>query len=424
MTCEEAIQFIHSTGMYGAAPGLSRIRTLLEAMGDPQKELQFIHVAGTNGKGSVCAMLDAILRAAGYRVGLFTSPYIRFFEERIRVDGEPIASEVLADITEQIRPIAEAMEDRPTEFELITAIGFEFFRRQKVEVVVLEVGLGGRFDPTNIIESPCLSVITGVDFDHMERLGNTLQAIAAEKAGIIKENCPCLYGAAENSACRTVRSIAKLRNAPFYTVDRSALRVTEMTLDGTRFDFNGLTDLRLVLLGSFQPINATTVLSALELLGEVFPVNEDAIRQGLTDVRWQARFELLCREPIVLYDGGHNSQGVGAAVSAIQTYFPEQKVNVFTGVMADKGYDEMIEKLKPVTAHAFTVSPGGERALRAEDYAAHFEIHKISATAYATVEEGLRAAVQASREEGIPLLCLGSLYLYRSVADALASALK
>ena len=185
MTCEQAIQYIHSNSWKGQRPGLERIRALLAALGDPQKAVRCIHVAGTNGKGSVCAMLDSILRAAGYRVGLFTSPYIRRFQERMRADGEMIGDEELAEITEFVRPHAEAMEDRPNEFELITAIGFEFFRRRKVEYVVLEVGLGGRLDPTNIIEDPLLSIITDIDFDHTAQLGNTIQAIHHRRSHLL-----------------------------------------------------------------------------------------------------------------------------------------------------------------------------------------------------------------------------------------------
>jgi len=418
MTCQEAIQYIHATGMYGSRPGLDRIRTLLSAMGDPHRTLRYIHVAGTNGKGSVCAMLNSVLCEAGYSVGMFTSPYIRRFEERIRLNGTPIDGEELAEITEFVRPFAEAMEERPTEFELVTAIGIEYFRRKGVDVVVLEVGLGGRLDPTNIIEEPLLSIITGIDFDHTSLLGNTIQAIAAEKAGIIKEGCPCLFGGRDNSACRTARILAKQRNAPFYTVDRSSLRVISYTLDGTVFDFEDRHGISLSLLGEYQPRNATTVLTALDILRERgLDVSEEAILRGLSKVYWPARFEVLMREPTVICDGGHNPQGVEAAVKSVELYFPEQKVNLLSMVMADKDFDGMIEKLKPVAAHAFTVSTGMPRALSAEAYANQFRDHKIPATAFEDPTEGIRAAIEISRRQGLPLICLGSLYLYNTVAE-------
>ncbi|MBQ8310886.1 MAG: bifunctional folylpolyglutamate synthase/dihydrofolate synthase [Clostridia bacterium] len=419
MNCEEAIQYIHSTGWNRGIPGLTRVCALLEAIGNPQEAVRCIHVAGTNGKGSTCTMLDSILRAAGYHVGLFTSPYIREFRERIRVDGELIAEDALAELTEQVASVARTLNVEPTEFEIVTAIGFAYFARKGVDVVVLEVGLGGRFDPTNVIKNPLLSIITGIDFDHVAMLGNTIQEIAAEKAGIIKEGRPCLYGGEENAACRTIRSFADMRHAPFYTVDRSDYVKKSATLDGTVFDFHGMTDLMLSLLGSYQPHNATVVLTALELLAaEGLPVSEQAIRDGLASVEWIARFELLSRDPIVIYDGGHNPQGVKVAVQSIRGYFPEENVNILSGVMADKDYDEMIEALKPVTYQAFTVTPGNSRALSALEYAQQFENHKIPAFAFESVDAAVCAAIADSKESGRPLICLGSLYLYSAVADA------
>ncbi len=422
MTSEQAIQYIHAHSWKGQKPGLERIRTLLRAIGDPQKCVRCIHVAGTNGKGSVCAMLDSILRAAGYRVGMFTSPYIRVFHERMRADGELISDGELAEITDYVRPFADAMDESPNEFELITAIGFEFFRRRGVQYVVLEVGLGGRLDPTNVIENPLLSIITDIDFDHTVQLGNTIQAIAAEKAGIIKVGRPCLYGGRDSSACRTIRAIAAQRESTFYTVDRSDYRVTDMRLDGTTFDFQHYRDLFLPLLGSYQPFNAAIVLTALGVLEkEGLAGSEEDLRAGLRNVRWPARFEKVLDDPVVICDGGHNPQGIGAAVKSVKKYFPEQKVNVLTGVMTDKDYDAMIALLKPVTAHAYTVTPENPRALSAEEYAAHFEKHKIPATAYASVDEALQAAKRASIADSTPLLCLGSLYLYDEIMHVLES---
>ena len=420
MTCQEAIQYIHSNKWQANAPGLHRIRALLSALGDPQNAVQCIHVAGTNGKGSVCAMLDSILRAAGYRVGLFTSPYIRRFQERMRADGEEITDGELAEITEYVRPFVEAMQERPTEFELITAIGFEFFRRRGVKYVVLEVGLGGRLDPTNVIEDPLLSIITDIDFDHTAQLGNTIQAIAAEKAGIIKNGRPCLYGGKDSSACRTVRSIAALRQAPFHTVDRTIFKATEMTLEGTVFDFQSYIGLRLPLLGAYQPFNTAIVLTALTILEKNgLTGTEEELRRGLANVRWPARFELLSRDPVVICDGGHNPQGVGAVVKSVETYFPEQKVNLLVGVMQDKDYDEMIERLRPIASHVYAVCPDNPRALSADALAGHFNSHRIPATAFDRVLDGVAQAVADSRRDDLPLVCLGSLYLYNSVVDAM-----
>ncbi len=421
MNYEESLQYIHSVNWTFCKPGLDRIAVLCKQLGNPQDSLKFIHVAGTNGKGSVCAMLERTLREAGYRTGLYTSPYIKCFNERMQVSGEMISNEELAELTSLVRPIADAMEDKPTEFELITAVAFEYFRRHACDVVILEVGLGGRLDSTNIIKNPLLSIITGIDFDHTALLGNTIQEIAAEKAGIIKDGCPCLYGGTENAAYRTVRAFADKKHAPFYNVDRSTYVQKSATLEGTVFDYQDYTDLHLSLLGAYQPYNVTVVLTALQILAERgLPVTEDAVRRGLEGVRWSARFEMLSKDPIVLYDGGHNPEGVQAAVRSIKEYFPETQVNLLSGVMADKDYDAMIEALKTVARRVYTVTPSNPRSLSANEYAAQFANHRILATPCESVEEGVRAAIADSRENGVPLICLGSLYLYGEVADAVA----
>ncbi len=424
MNIQEALQYIHSVNWAFCRPGLSRVEALCRAMGDPQKELRFVHVAGTNGKGSTSAMLHSILHSAGYRTGLYTSPYIKCFNERMQIDGEMISDEELVALTEELRPIVDAMEDKPTEFELITALAFAYFHRHACDIVVLEVGLGGRLDSTNIIPESLVSVITGIDFDHTSLLGSTIREIATEKAGIIKEGCPCLFGGEDPEALDAIRRVAEERNAPLLTVDRSTLRVTSQSLEGTQFDYEGYHALRLSLLGSYQPYNAATVLSALRILeARGFPVSEQAIRHGLGTVTWPARFEILSRDPLILYDGGHNPQGIAAAVQSIKTYFGDRRVNLFSGVMADKDYSKMIGMLAPVIEQVFTVRPDNPRALSAAEYAAYFIAAGIRATATASVREGLQTAIDVSRASHTPLICLGSLYLYCEVTEALANIL-
>lgn len=424
MTNEEALQYIHSMHAIGSHPGLDHTRALLAALGNPQNAYRCLHVAGTNGKGSFCAMSDAILRAAGYRVGLYTSPYVKDFTERIRVNGKNIPDAALAEITGVVRAAADTLGTPPSEFELITAIAFEYFRREQVDLVVLEVGLGGRLDPTNVIGQPLLSVITGIGFDHTAQLGNTLQAIAAEKAGIIKPHCPSLFGGGSDSAGRTLATVAAAVRSPFRTVDRSRLRVTEMTLNGTVFDWGDVQGLHLSLLGDYQPQNAATVLTAMEILGETagMRIPLSAIRAGLAGVTWHARFEQLSADPVVLFDGAHNPQGIAAAVRSVRTYFPDEKVLILSGVMSDKDYDGMIEGLKPIAAQAYTVTPSNPRALAATDYAEHFQAHGIPARAFDSVPAALEAARSDARAHSLPLICLGSLYLYRDVAAELEKA--
>lgn len=424
MTYHEALDYIHSLHQPGNHAGPEHTRSLLALLGNPQNAYRCLHVAGTNGKGSFCAMSDAILRAAGYRVGLYTSPYVKDFTERIRVDGEPIAPDELAAIAGEVRSAAEKLDTPPIEFELITAIAFEYFRRKKVDLVVLEVGLGGRLDPTNVITDPLLSVITGIGFDHTALLGNTLQAIAAEKAGIIKPHCPALFGGGSDSAARTLAAVASAMRAPFHIADSSRLKVTDMTLDGTVFDFGNYRDLHLSLAGAYQPQNAATVLSAMEILRDSagMRIPEDAVRRGLTTVRWQARFEVLRRDPTVIFDGAHNPQGISAAVRSIRTYFPDEKVLVLSGVMADKDFDAIIEGFRPVAERVYTVAPDNPRALPAGEYAVACTAHGVPAEAFDSVPAAMERAVADAKASGLPLCCLGSLYLYKDIAYAMASA--
>jgi len=420
MTYEEALSYIHSVNWTFCRPGLSRIRTLCQALGEPQRGLRFVHVAGTNGKGSFCSMLDSVLRCAGYHTGRFTSPYVRSFEERICVDGEPIPRQALIELTERIRPIADAMADKPTEFELITAMGFVYFAEQGVDAVILEVGLGGALDSTNIIEAPELSVITGIAMDHTALLGSTVLEIAAQKAGIIKHGCPVLYGGADADAEAVIKKTAWEREAPYHATQRQALHVREATLEGTCFDYRDREALRIGLLGDYQPYNAANVLEAVDILRtRGFAISEEALRQGLREARWPARFEVISHDPLTVYDGAHNPEGISAAVRSIRRYFGDTKVYILTGVMRDKDYADIARDLVSVVSRAFTVTPSNPRALSAEAYAETLSQAGINATAYESLSAGLRAAMDAARADGVPLICLGSLYMYSELMDAL-----
>ena len=416
MTYEEALSYIHSVSWTFCKPGLERIRALCEALGNPQDALRFIHVAGTNGKGSFCSMLSSVLRAAGYKTGLFTSPYIKVFNERMAVDGEMIADEELAELVEYVRPFADAMEDKPTEFELITAIAFEYFHRHDCDVVVLEAGMGGRLDSTNIIQAPILSVITGIALDHTAFLGDTVEKIAAEKAGIIKEGRPVLYGGEDCAAEAVIREMANARGSAFYTVDYGTLSCERMTLEGSLVHFGSHRDVQIPLLGLYQPRNAAVVLSAVDILrkeGMILP--EDAIKSGLASSVWPARFEILSHEPLVIFDGAHNAQGIDAAVASIRHYFEGCKVYVMTGVLRDKDYHVIARRLSEVASRAFVMTPDNPRALAADEYAALLNTLGVAAVPYPSVKEAYAAAKDAAAKDGVPLICLGSLYTYCSL---------
>ena len=418
MNYDEALTYIHSVDWKGSRPGLSRITELCSLLGDPQKDLRFIHVAGTNGKGSFCRMLSGILTAAGYRTGLFTSPFVERFNERIMLNNIEIPDDDLARATETVRPFADTMQDQPTEFELITAIAFVYFKAVGCDFVVLECGMGGRLDSTNVIDDPVLSVITGIALDHTAYLGDTVEKIAAEKGGIIKQGRPCLYGGKDRSAMQVLSEIAAARHAPFYTVAHDRLQVLKTGLDGTILNFADWKSVHLPLLGAYQPQNAANVLTAVGILREQgLKLPDEAVFRGIADAHWKARFELLGRDPVVLYDGGHNPQGVAAAAESIRACVGE-KVNLLMGVMADKDFETMVKNLSPLAVRVFTVTPANPRALAASDLAARFSSVGVPATAFATVPEGLAAALADSRENNRPLVCLGSLYLYAELVAA------
>ena len=417
MNYEESLEYIHGISWTFCKPGLERISALCEALCHPERALRFVHVAGTNGKGSFCSMLESVLRAAGYRTGLYTSPYIKEFGERMRVMGENIPNDKLAEITSYVRPIADAMEDKPTEFELITAIAFEYFKREGCEIVVLEAGMGGRLDSTNVIREPYLSVITGIALDHTAFLGDTVEKIAAEKAGIIKDGSPLLFGGEDSAAEAVIRGVADERGSELYNVDYSKIENLVSDIYGSRFDFGEHHGIEIRLAGLYQPRNAASVLTAVDILrSRGLNIPEEAVRLGLIEARWPARFEILSREPLIIFDGAHNPEGITAAVDSIKHYFGERKVYLLSGVLRDKDYEYIAGKVAEVASRAFTMTPDNPRALSAEEYAAELAKNGVSAEPYASISDAFRAAKAAARRDGAPLVCLGSLYTYVDIS--------
>ena len=416
MNYNETITYIHSINWTFCKPGLDRIKELCEKLGNPQNSLKFIHVAGTNGKGSFCSMLDSILREAGYKVGLFTSPYIKEFGERIRFDGENISDKDLIEVTEFVRPIADAMGDKPTEFELITAIGFEYFKRQNCDIVILEAGLGGRLDSTNVIKTPVLSIITGIALEHTEILGDTVEKIAAEKAGIIKAGVPVIFGGEDDSAHEVISKKAFELGSEYVRVDRSTLKIHKSDLEGTTFSFKEHQDLHISLLGTYQTKNATNVLSAVDILRDIgYNISESAVKNGLASAKWCARFEIICKDPLVIYDGAHNPQGVDNAVASVKQYFGDTKVCVLSGVMKDKDYRYMAGRICTVADHVFTVTPNNPRSLPAKEYAEVFNSLGVTSQGIDNVKDAVKAAKEYAKVQGKALVCLGSLYMYGDV---------
>ena len=411
MTYEEALSYIHSICWKGSKLGLDRTRELLGKLDDPQKELKFIHIAGTNGKGSTAAMLSSILEEAGYRVGLYTSPFINRFNERMQVNHQPIPDEELAALTEYVRPHADAMADSPTEFELITALAMVWFARQKCDIVVLEVGMGGELDSTNIIDVPEAAVIAAMGMDHVKELGPTMADIARAKAGIIKEGGRVVSYGGNPEADEVIAAVCRARKASLRQPDFSAIVPGDFGLEGQTFSYKGWRGLRIPLVGAYQMNNAAVVLETVEVLRQRgWSVSDEAVRQGLADTRWPARFEVLRRDPVFIVDGGHNPHGIRATAESLSRLFPGRKITFVTGVMADKDVEHILGLIVPLAEQFFTVRPDNPRAMDAGELAARIEAMGAKATACASVRDGVDRAIQAEGPHGVAC-ALGSLYM-------------
>lgn len=411
MTYEEALSYIHSICWKGSKLGLDRTRELLGKLDDPQKELKFIHIAGTNGKGSTAAMLSSILEEAGYRVGLYTSPFINRFNERMQVNHQPIPDEELAALTEYVRPHADAMADSPTEFELITALAMVWFARQKCDIVVLEVGMGGELDSTNIIDVPEAAVIAAMGMDHVKELGPTMADIARAKAGIIKEGGRVVSYGGNPEADEVIAAVCRARKASLRQPDFSAIVPGDFGLEGQTFSYKGWRGLRIPLVGAYQMNNAAVVLETVEVLRQRgWNISDEAVRQGLADTRWPARFEVLRRDPVFIVDGGHNPHGIRATAESLRRLFPGRKITFVTGVMADKDVEHILGLIVPLAEQFFTVRPDNPRAMDAGELAARIEAMGAKATACASVQDGVDRAIQAEGPHGVAC-ALGSLYM-------------
>lgn len=418
MNYTEALEYIHGVNWRGSRLGLSRIQELLALLGNPQDQLKFVHVAGTNGKGSTCAMLASIFEKSGIRTGLYTSPYIRRFNERIQVNSESIGDTQLAEITEHIKPYAESMSDHPTEFEFVTAVAMEYFKREKCDIVILEVGLGGTLDSTNVINTPEVAVITAIDFDHMKELGGTIESIASAKAGIIKQNGSVVFYGNNVTAEKVIADKCAVEKAALTIVDYSTLNIRESSIEGTTFDFHTRKMLFVPLPGIYQARNAALVLTAIDILSEKFQISEEAVHAGLAEVKWPGRFELLCKKPVFIADGAHNPHGIRGTADSIAHHFSGKKVLLVMGVMADKDVEQMLDIILPYAKQVFAVTPANPRALPAQDLAEKISTRGISAEAYEKVEDGVRAAISAAAPDDV-ICSLGSLYMYGDVADAI-----
>lgn len=465
MDWNEAIALLHGANWKHTKIGLERMRDFMHALGDPQEKLRYVHIAGTNGKGSACVMTQSILTAAGFRTGLYISPHLDQFNERLSIDGQMISDTELRRLAARVRAAAETLGEEPTDFEMITAMAFCWFEEQHCDLVVLEVGMGGRLDATNVISAPEVCAIMHIGLDHTEFLGNTVEKVAAEKAGILKSGADCvLYHQLPGVMEVVQKRFAEVNPdaaARLVTTDPAAFTACARTIDGQVFDYRNRPELRIQLLGNYQMENAMAVLDIIDCLqrrgwgisedaiqqgtsaaqtpeseqksdacDDALPkeslvqthegvqkpgISDAAIRTGLARAVWPGRFELLSRAPLLIVDGAHNPNGVEALVDTIRAYFPDQKINFVMGVMKDKDYHTMLRLIAPYAARFITELPDAHRALRPE--ALKSEIREYFDGPVETADS-VTAAVERAMEiaEGSDAItiCFGSLY---QVAD-------
>jgi len=407
MTYTEAIQFLYGLRWFGAKFGLENTFKLAALAGYPQNQLRFIHVAGTNGKGSTCAMLESIYRTAGLRVGLYTSPHLVAFGERIQVHHEPVEQADVVRLVEKLQPLLKEFpaDHHPTFFEVVTVMALCYFAEQQCDVVIWETGLGGRLDATNIV-TPLVSVITNIQHDHQRWLGESLDRIAAEKAGIIKPGVPVITGAEEPEALAVIQETALAQGSPLTLITPAHTQHTP------------LAELALPLLGWHQRMNAAVALATVQTLQPQIPVNDEAIRVGLTTVRWAGRMQLVERAPgrRVLLDGAHNSAGATSLRATLEELFPDMRPAFILGIMADKDWDLMCEILAPLAGRIFCVPVGSERSADPEELCK--ACRRTNPTVELRVCASLTEALRAAETEAFTVVA-GSLYLIGEVLEAL-----
>lgn len=433
MNAQESIDFIESNGKFGIRLGLESISLLLAELGNPQDHLKFVHVAGTNGKGSVSTMLSAILTEAGYQTGLYTSPALEAFNERIRLNGVPVPDDVLTHLTARLKTACDALVDRgephPTGFEIETAMAFLYFYEQHADICVIEVGMGGRLDATNIIPSPEVCVLMSISLDHTDYLGSTLAEIAAEKAAIIKSGSDVVIYPNLPEAQTVLETAARTVGRKVVCVSPEHIRRLSQSLDGQMLCYqkeqgiDGLSTFRLNLLGEHQILNCLTVLETIQLLIERgFTVTADQIEKALASVVFHGRFEILNREPIILIDGAHNPGGIEYFVENIKTYFPGHKINLYFGMLADKDFDLALDLLMPVTDDVHTLTPANDRAMPADKMAAHIHArYGKKVNFYQTIDDAV-ASVDLNATDRINVF-VGSLYMIGVARTALVKRL-
>ena len=418
------IDRIHEFNRFGMVLGLDRMEELLRRLGNPQDDLKVIHVAGTNGKGSVSKYLEEGLSACGYKMGLYTSPYIETFNERIRYDGADISDEDLEYYGQKVVSAAEAMVadglDSPTEFEVVTAIAFLYFAGRQADITILEVGLGGIGDSTNVVKSPLASVITSISYDHMAQLGSSLAEIAVNKAGIIKTGCPVIANVPQRDAAKIIARKAYAMGSRLYDISGIRAAVSDETPFSQKVSMElyekSYSDVEISMVGRHQAENLKTALATLEILRKsgAVKLDREALYDGLKRARQPGRFEVISEDPLVIIDGAHNEAGAQALQETMAQHFAGKKILLVAGILADKEIDSIVKFLTKITDHIIVTEPDNPRKLAAEKLAEHVADFGVAAEAVSDVEAAVHRAKELAEGYDV-ILFAGSLYLIGDV---------
>ncbi|KXL52473.1 folylpolyglutamate synthase [Anaerotignum neopropionicum] len=429
MNYKESIQYLEEEIGFASCPGLERIFDLMKKLGSPEKKLKVVHIAGTNGKGSAAAMLSSVLQEAGYRTACYTSPHLEKYNERFLINGQEISNDAFATIMTRTKLACKQLiaegKAAPTLFEVITGAAFLYFAEESVDIAVIEVGLGGKFDATNIIESPILSVIMSISMDHTDFLGNTIEQIAGEKAGIIKKNCPVVLYFQKEIVYNIVKTQAQFLNAPLFCPKDAEITIFAQTLEGTIFGVKSgsftYESLFLPLLGQHQVQNCVTILEACEVLKKSgFPLTKNQIQTGVSKSFWAGRMEICKKNPLVVLDGAHNADGIGRLAESVRIYFENKKITLVLGVLGDKEYEKMAKLILPFAHQVVLTEPHSERKLDAKKLANIIQSKELPIYIEPQLENAYHEALRITDEAGI-ILCCGSLYMIGALRSYILS---
>ena len=416
MNYREAMEYIEELKQYGTVMGLATMRELCARLGNPQDQLKFVHIAGTNGKGSVLAYVSTVLHTAGYRVGRYISPTVKDYRERFQVNGKMITQSALCSNLEQVRAAAEAMAEEglphPTAFEVETAVAFLYFLNKQCDIVVLETGLGGAQDATNVVNTTLVAAFTSISMDHMDVLGDTPEQIAAAKSGIIKNKCYVISAKQSPEVMKVLRQAALLHKAKFFTADVTRAKNIRYGAAKQYFTYDKFKNIEITMLGQFQIENAVVAAEILSALGKVgYPVPEDKMRQGFSETVWRGRFDVIGKKPLFIADGAHNEDASKRLAESIRFYFTDRRIIFIMGMLQDKEYDKVIRNTYELAQHIITVTPPvRDRALHAYELAQAVREYHGSVTVADSVQEAVEIAyLLAGQDKETVVIAFGSL---------------